>query len=103
MIRYIKGDITKKELEKVDGVLEVVEKADEFEVKIKEQKYVSKVFEAISKHKKITKKNISKIEKIYYFCGLNIKYKKNEQIEFYKVFIDRSFGRMSSCFLRTGK
>ena len=35
--------------------MEVVEKADEFEVKIKEQKYVSKVFEAISKHKKITK------------------------------------------------
>lgn len=52
---FIKGDVTKKELEKVDGVLEVIEKADEFEVKIAEQKIASKVFEAVSKHANITK------------------------------------------------
>ena len=51
----IKGDISKKELEKVDGVLEVIEKADEYEVKIESEEIASKVFEAISKHKKITK------------------------------------------------
>ncbi len=51
----IKGDVKKSELEKVDGVLEVVEKADEFEVKIKDHTIAAKVFEAISKHKKITK------------------------------------------------
>ena len=51
----IKGDTTKKELEKVDGVLEVIEKADEYEVKIESEEIASKVFETVSKHKKITK------------------------------------------------
>ncbi len=51
----IKGDVKKKELEQIDGVVEVIEKADEFEVKIEEQKVASKVFEVISNHKKITK------------------------------------------------
>ena len=51
----IKGDISKKELEKVDGVLEVIEKADEYEVKIESEEIASKVFETVSKHKKITK------------------------------------------------
>lgn len=52
---FIKGDVEKKELEQVKGVLEVIEKADELEVKIEDQKVASKVFEAISSHKKITK------------------------------------------------
>ncbi len=51
----IKGDVRKKELEEIKGVLEVIEKADELEVKIEEQKIAPKVFEAISSHKKITK------------------------------------------------
>ncbi len=51
----IKGDVKKSDLEKIDGVLEVIEKADEFEVKIKDQKVASKVFDSISKCKKITK------------------------------------------------
>ena len=51
----IKGDISKKELEKVDWVLEVIEKADEYEVKIESEEIASKVFETVSKHKKITK------------------------------------------------
>ena len=51
----IKGDVKKKELEEIKGVVEVIEKADEFEVKIEEQKIASKVFEVISGHKKITK------------------------------------------------
>lgn len=52
---FIKGDVKKKELEQVKGVLEVIEKADELEVKIEDQKVASKVFEAISSHNKITK------------------------------------------------
>lgn len=52
---FIKGDVKKKELEQVKGVLEVIEKADELEVKIEDQKVASKVFEAISNHNKITK------------------------------------------------
>lgn len=51
----IKGDVKKKELEEIDGVLEVIEKSDELEVKIENQKVASHVFEAISNHKKITK------------------------------------------------
>ncbi len=51
----IKGDVKKKELEAIDGVIEIIEKADELEVKIEEQKIAAKVFEAISSHKKITK------------------------------------------------
>ncbi|MCI8545076.1 MAG: ATP-binding cassette domain-containing protein [Bacilli bacterium] len=51
----IKGDVKKKELEAIDGVVEIIEKADELEVKIEEQKIATKVFETISSHKKITK------------------------------------------------
>lgn len=51
----IKGDVEKKELENIKGVIEVIEKADELEVKIEDQKIAPKVFEAISNHKKITK------------------------------------------------
>lgn len=51
----IKGDVKKEELESIKGVLSVIQKADEWEVKIEEQKIATKVFEAISNHKKITK------------------------------------------------
>ncbi len=51
----IKGDVKKKELEAIDGVVEIIEKADELEVKIEEQKIATKVFETIFSHKKITK------------------------------------------------
>lgn len=51
----IKGDVKKKELEAIDGVVEIIEKADELEVKIEEQKIATKVFETISSYKKITK------------------------------------------------
>lgn len=52
---YIKGDLKKSELEKIDGVLEVIEKPDEFELKIKSIDYATLVFEKISKSKNITK------------------------------------------------
>lgn len=52
---FIKGDVDKKELEKINGVIEVIQRADEFEVKIEDQKVATKVFEAISSHKNITK------------------------------------------------
>ncbi|MGE5455634.1 MAG: ABC transporter ATP-binding protein [Ignavibacteriales bacterium] len=51
----IKADIAKKELEKIDGVIDVIEKADEFEVKIVDNSKVSSVFKAISKAKDVTK------------------------------------------------
>lgn len=51
----IKGDISKSELEKIDGVLEVLEKSDEFEVKIESIDSVENVFKVVSKHKNITK------------------------------------------------
>ncbi len=51
----IKGDISKDDLEKIDGVLEVIEKSDEFEVKIESIDSVEKVFKTVSKHKNITK------------------------------------------------
>lgn len=51
----IKGDVSKKELEKIDGVLEVTEKADELEVKIESIDIVDNVFKVVSKHKNITK------------------------------------------------
>lgn len=52
---FIKGEVKKEELEKVDGVLEVIEKADEFEVKIESADISSEVFKKISKSKDITK------------------------------------------------
>lgn len=51
----IKGDISKETLEKIDGVLEVTEKSDEFEVKIDSIDSVEKVFKVVSKNKNITK------------------------------------------------
>ncbi len=52
---FIKGTVSKEELEKVSGVLEVIEKADEYEVKIESKKIVPKVFQIVSKAKDITK------------------------------------------------
>lgn len=52
---FIKGTVSKEELEKVSGVLEVIEKADEYEVKIESKKIVPKVFQVVSKAKDITK------------------------------------------------
>ena len=52
---FIKGDIKKEELEKIDGVLEVIDKADEFEVKIDSIDSVENVFNKVSKCKNVTK------------------------------------------------
>ncbi len=51
---FIRADVTKEELIKVKGVVDVVEHADEWEVKIEKNEYVDDVFRAISK-KKVTK------------------------------------------------
>ncbi|MDD3187491.1 MAG: ATP-binding cassette domain-containing protein [Bacilli bacterium] len=51
----LKADITKEELEKTKGVVEVVEMADEFDVKIESQEMVQNVFEKVSKCKNVTK------------------------------------------------
>lgn len=52
---FIKGTVSKEELETVSGVLEVIEKADEYEVKIESKEIVPKVFQVVSKAKDITK------------------------------------------------
>jgi len=52
---FIKGDITKEELEKIKGVVCVEEHTDEYVVKIEDATYVDKVFEAVRKKKNITK------------------------------------------------
>lgn len=51
----IKGDIKKSEFDNVNGVLEVNEIGDELEVKIKNSRYINRIFELVSKHKNITK------------------------------------------------
>lgn len=51
---FIKGDITKEEILKIKGVLEVIEHVDELEVKIDSMDYVEEVFEKI-KDKRILK------------------------------------------------
>lgn len=52
---FVKGDITKEELLKVKGVLDVVEHADEYEVKIDSIDVADAVFKEVSKHKNIMK------------------------------------------------
>lgn len=52
---FIKGDITKEELEKIKGVVSVEEYTDEYEVKIEDSIFVEKVFDAVRKKKNITK------------------------------------------------
>ncbi len=51
---FIKGDVTKEELENIKGVYEVVEHSDELEVKIENEDICNEVF------KKIKNKNITK-------------------------------------------
>ena len=51
---HIEGDINPKELENIDGVIEVSKLANQYEVKITDESVVSSVFKAISKNK-ITK------------------------------------------------
>ena len=51
----IKGEIPKNVLEKIPGVLEVIEKSDELEVKIESNDIVENVFKVVSKYKNITK------------------------------------------------
>ena len=51
----IKADITKEELEKIKGVVGVIEKPEEFEVKIEDVSVTENVFKVISKCKDVTK------------------------------------------------
>lgn len=51
----VKGNIDKKAISKIKGVLEIIEKADSYEIKIESDEYVEAVFDAIKKMKNITK------------------------------------------------
>ena len=51
----IRGDVKKEDLINIKGVVEVIEKADEYEVKIESSDIVESVFKKISKIKNITK------------------------------------------------
>ena len=52
---FIKGDVTKDELVSVKGVLDVIEKSDELEVKIESSEIVDDVFKVVKNKKNITK------------------------------------------------
>jgi len=47
---FIRGDVTAKELESINGVLSVEKKLNEFEVKIESNKIVEQVFKKIAHH-----------------------------------------------------
>ena len=51
----LKADIDKKELESINGVEEVIEKADEYEIKISSKDIIDKVFKYVSKCKNVLK------------------------------------------------
>lgn len=51
----VKGDINIKDIEKIDGVISVLSKSDEYEIKIESSEIVEQVFDKISKCKNITK------------------------------------------------
>ena len=51
----LKADINKKELESIKGVEEVIEKADEYEIKISSKDIINKVFQFVSKSKNVLK------------------------------------------------
>lgn len=52
---FIKGDITKKELLNINGVIDVIKSSDEFQVKIESDEIIQNVFDVVSKHSNITK------------------------------------------------
>ena len=51
----VKGNIDLDKIRKIDGVLMILSKSDEFEIKIANEEVASKVFEAIAKNKEVTK------------------------------------------------
>ena len=51
---FIRGDLTKKDLETLDGITKVDKIKDEYTVQIKDKSYINKVFDNIKNHK-ITK------------------------------------------------
>ncbi len=52
---FLKGDIEKEKLLKIGGVLDVIEHADEWEVKIESSDIIEKVFQYVKDRKNITK------------------------------------------------
>jgi len=52
---FIKGDMDKTEILKIDGVLDVIENADEFEIKIESDEIIDKVFNYLKDKKNVTK------------------------------------------------
>lgn len=51
----IKGDVKQEEIKKIEGVLDIIKKSDELEIKIKDESIVQKVFDKIKNTKGITK------------------------------------------------
>ncbi len=51
----IKGDINKKDLLQITGVVKVTKKGEDYEVKIEDDKYVNDIFKYVSKCKGVTK------------------------------------------------
>ena len=54
----VKGDINKEELEKEAGVVSITKEKDTYQIKIKDDSYVSKIFQKIAKYPNITAFNV---------------------------------------------
>jgi len=54
----VKGDINKEKIKNIKGVIDVIEKSDEYEIKIEEQSIANDVFKYISKCDNVTKFNV---------------------------------------------
>lgn len=52
---FIKADIDKKDVQKIKGVEEIIEKSDEYEIKISSRDVVNRVFEYVSKCENVLK------------------------------------------------
>ena len=52
---FLKADIDKEKIKKIPGVIDVIEKSDELEVKIESSDVVDNVFEVVKKAKNLTK------------------------------------------------
>ena len=70
---FIKGDVDQDELLRIGGVLDVIEKSDEYEVKIESEQVIEYVFDYIKTKKNITKFMVEEasLNEIFVFPSLS--------------------------------
>ena len=52
---FVKGEIDLDKIKRISGVSEIISKADEYEIKIDDEKVIEKVFSVVSNGKRVTK------------------------------------------------